>query len=95
VLAITRDTFIVYSSNAFAILGLRALYFALADVLPRIRFLHQGLAAILVFVGAKMLLSDKVKISAAASLGIVAGVAAITIIVSLLASGPARKKAGA
>ena len=50
VLAITRDTFIVYSSNAFAILGLRALYFALADILPRFRFLHQGLAAILLFV---------------------------------------------
>src|SRR5580692_6600651 len=58
VLAITRNAFLVYSSNVFAILGLRALYFALADLLPRFRFLHQGLAAILVFVGAKMTLSE-------------------------------------
>src|ERR1700719_950010 len=59
VLAITRDTFIVYSSNVFAILGLRALYFAMADLLPRFRFLRQGLGTILVFAGAKMLLSER------------------------------------
>ncbi len=83
VLAITRDTFIVYSSNAFAILGLRALYFALADVLPRFRFLHQGLAAILLFVGFKMIASDWIELSDLASLGVIAGILTITIIASL------------
>jgi tellurite resistance protein TerC len=83
VLAITRDTFIVYSSNAFAILGLRALYFALADILPRFRFLHQGLAAILLFVGFKMIASDWIDISDLASLGVIAGILAITIVASL------------
>jgi TerC family integral membrane protein len=84
VLAITRNTFIVYSSNVFAILGLRALYFALAGVLPRFRFLHQGLAAILVFVGAKMTLSEWVTIPSLVSLGVVAGILAVTVAASLL-----------
>jgi TerC family integral membrane protein len=83
VLAITRDTFIVYSSNAFAILGLRALYFALADILSRIRFLHQGLAAILIFVGLKMVGSDRLPISAELSLCIIAGILLVTIVASL------------
>ncbi len=89
VLAITRDTFIVYSSNAFAILGLRALYFALADILPRFRFLHQGLAAILLFVGAKMIASDWVHLPDIASLAVIAGILLITILASLM---PAKKK---
>jgi len=84
VLAITRDTFIVYSSNAFAILGLRALYFALSGILPRFRFLHEGLAAILFFVGAKMLTSDWIEVPDAASLGVIAGILTITILASLL-----------
>ena len=84
VLAITRDTFIVYSSNAFAILGLRALYFALADILPRFRYLHQGLAAILLFVGAKMIASDWIELPDLASLGVIAAILAITIVASLL-----------
>lgn len=84
VLAITRNTFIVYSSNVFAILGLRALYFALAGVLPRFRFLHQGLAAILVFVGAKMTLSEWMPIPSLISLGVVAGILSITVATSLL-----------
>lgn len=84
VLAITRDTFIVYSSNAFAILGLRALYFALAGVLPRLRFLHQGLAAILFFVGLKMLASDWIDVSELVSLGVIAAILAITIAASML-----------
>ena len=83
VLAITRDTFVVYSSNAFAILGLRALYFALADILPRFRFLHQGLAAILIFVGLKMIASDWIDLPDLASLGIIAGILTITIVASL------------
>lgn len=84
VLAITRNTFIVYSSNVFAILGLRALYFALAGVLPRFRFLHQGLAAILVFVGAKMTLSDWMPIPSLTSLGVIAGILGVTVAGSLL-----------
>lgn len=84
VLAITRDTFIVYSSNAFAILGLRALYFALADILPRFRYLHQGLAAILLFVGAKMIASDWIELPDLASLGVIAAILAITIAASLI-----------
>jgi tellurite resistance protein TerC len=84
VLAITRNTFIVYSSNVFAILGLRALYFALAGVLPRFQFLHQGLAAILVFVGAKMTLSEWMPIPSLISLGVVAGILSITVATSLL-----------
>jgi tellurite resistance protein TerC len=84
VLAITRNAFIVYSSNVFAILGLRALYFALADLLPRFRFLHQGLAAILVFVGAKMTLSEWFPVTAPISLGVIAGILAVTVAASLL-----------
>ena len=84
VLAITRNAFVVYSSNVFAILGLRALYFALADLLPRFRFLHQGLAAILVFVGAKMTLSEWQPVSTPISLGVIIGILAITVGASLL-----------
>jgi tellurite resistance protein TerC len=84
VLAITRDTFIVYSSNVFAILGLRALYFALADILPRFRFLHQGLAAIIIFVGTKMILSEHFPISAVTSLIVIAVVLGVTIAASLV-----------
>jgi tellurite resistance protein TerC len=86
VLAITRDTFIVYSSNAFAILGLRALYFALADILPRFRFLHQGLAAILLFVGFKMIASDWIDLPDLMALGVIAVILAITIVASLAVS---------
>jgi tellurite resistance protein TerC len=87
VLAITRNTFIVYSSNAFAILGLRALYFALADILPRFRYLHQGLAVILFFVGGKMVSSDWVPISSVLSLVIIAGILVATVAASLLFPG--------
>lgn len=93
VLAITRESFIVYSSNAFAILGLRALYFALADILPRLRFLHQGLALIIIFVGGKMLTGDRRPISPEVSLGIIA----LTLLATVLASlaFPRHKKSGA
>src|ERR1700689_815877 len=84
VLAITRDTFIVYSSNVFAILGLRALYFALADILPRFRFLHQGLAAIIMFVGTKMIASEDFHISAVTSLTVIAIILSATIAASLI-----------
>jgi len=58
IFAVTTNTFIVFTSNAFAILGLRALYFLLAGVLDRFHYLKAGLAAVLVFVGVKMLISD-------------------------------------
>lgn len=87
VLAITRNTFIVYTSNAFAILGLRALYFALADILPRFRFLHQGLAIILFFVGGKMVSSEWVPISSVLSLAIIASILIATVAASLLFPG--------
>jgi tellurite resistance protein TerC len=84
VLAITRDAFIAYSSNVFAILGLRALYFALADLLPRFRFLRPGLAAILLFTGFKMLASDRIPMSTGLSLGVIVGTLAAMIAASLL-----------
>ena len=90
VLAITRNVFIVYSSNAFAILGLRALYFALAGILPRFRFLHQGLAILLFFIGGKMILSDWVHITAPMSLAVIGGILGVTIAASLLI--PEKKK---
>jgi tellurite resistance protein TerC len=82
VLAITQDTFIAYASNVFAILGLRSLYFALVGVLPKLRYLNQGLAAILAFVGARMVLSSVYRISNAISLVAVGGILLLTILTS-------------
>jgi tellurite resistance protein TerC len=87
VLAITRDPFIAYSSNAFAILGLRSLYFALAHILPRFRYIHQGLAVVLAFVGTKMLLSDKFTIPNGISLAVICGILAIAALTSRLITG--------
>jgi tellurite resistance protein TerC len=84
VLAITRDTFIAYSSNVFAILGLRALYFALADLLPRFRFLRPALAAILLFTGAKMIASDWIHLSVGVSLAVIVAVMALMAGASVL-----------
>lgn len=84
ILAITKDPFIVYSSNVFAILGLRALYFALAGMMQKLRYLHYGLAAVLAFVGVKMLIEHYYKISIGVSLGVVVGLLAISTIVSLI-----------
>ena len=95
VLAITRNPFVVYSSNAFAILGLRALYFSLAAILPRFQFLHYGLAAILLFVGGKMLLSEHISIPPLASLAIVATILAVSVALSLVLSRQPRRKASA
>ena len=68
VLAITRNTFVAYSSNVFAILGLRAVHFAVAGIFPRFRFLYQELAAILIFVGLKMAAGGYLRVSALVSL---------------------------
>jgi tellurite resistance protein TerC len=83
ILAVTTDPYIVYTSNVFAILGLRALYFALAGVMGKFHYLHYGLSAILVFVGVKMLLVDVYKIPTAASLGVVAVILTISVVISL------------
>ena len=79
VLAVTRNPFIVYSSNVMAMLGLRSLYFVLADVLHRLQYLRQGLALVLVFTGTKMLASDWIPISAGASM-LVIGIVLLTTI---------------
>ena len=84
VLAVTRDSFIAYSSNAFAILGLRAMYFALAGLLPRLRFLEAGLAALLIFVGVKMVLPERIEIPTGISLASIAAIMAVAIGASLL-----------
>jgi tellurite resistance protein TerC len=91
IFGITRDAFIVYSSNVFAILGLRALYFLLADILDYFRYLGIGLALVLLFIGAKMVLDPWWHISVKFSLAVVAGVLLATMLISLLA-GP--KKLG-
>lgn len=83
ILAITKDPFIVYTSNVFAILGLRALYFALAGVMELFHHLHYGLSAILIFVGIKMLLADLYKIPTAASLGFIAAALALSVWASI------------
>jgi len=77
--AVTDDPFIVFTSNIFAILGLRALYFVLAGYLAGLRYLKPGLAAVLIFVGAKMLLVDTYKIPALVSLAVIAAILGIAI----------------
>ena len=84
VLAVTPDPFIVYTSNVFAILGLRSIYFALAGMMGIFHYLSEGLAVILVFIGAKMLLSHFFVIPTAWALGVVAGILAISVVASLM-----------
>ncbi len=84
IFAITTDPFIVYTSNVFAILGLRALYFALAGVMDRFHYLKLGLSVVLGFVGAKMLLEAFIHIETWVSLVVVASVLTISVIASLL-----------
>ena len=93
IFAITEDPFIVMTANIFAILGLRALYFLLADMAERFHLLSYGLAVILVFIGTKMLLLDVYKIPVFVALGVVAGVLATAVVASLLTSRPARADA--
>jgi tellurite resistance protein TerC len=83
ILAITLKAFIVYTSNVFAILGLRSLYFAVSGLMKIFRFLHYGLAVILVLVGIKMLLADRLEIPIHITLGTVAAVLVISILLSL------------
>ncbi|HLG35588.1 MAG TPA: TerC family protein [Bacteroidia bacterium] len=84
ILAITTDSFIVFTSNAFAILGLRSLYFALAGIINVFRYLHLGLASILIFIGLKMVLADVYKLSVGNALLIVMVILIVSIVASLI-----------
>ena len=86
ILAITTDTFIVFTSNAFAIMGLRSLYFLLAGLIERFEYLKYGLAALLAFAGLKMLLSDIVHLDVWLSLGIIVAILLASVAISLLAT---------
>jgi tellurite resistance protein TerC len=94
ILAISQDPFIVLTSNGFAILGLRSLYFLLAGMLGRFVYLRLGLGAILVFAGAKMLLSDIYHVDTFVSLGVIAGVLIVSIGASLIATRRRPSEAG-
>ena len=83
IFAVTEDPFIVYTSNVFAILGLRALYFLLANVMDKFHYLKYGLAAVLTFVGIKMVIVDFYKIPVTVSLGVVAGILTLSVLASL------------
>jgi tellurite resistance protein TerC len=93
IFAITNDPFIVLTSNIFAILGLRAMYFLLAAMASKFHLLSYGLALVLVFIGAKMMLIDLFKIPVLVSLGVVVGILAITMVTSLRTA-PRDKTAG-
>jgi tellurite resistance protein TerC len=84
VLSITLNAFIVYTSNVFAILGLRSMYFAVAELIKIFRYLHYGLAALLILVGLKMITADYYPISTAVTLGVVGGVLSVSVIASVL-----------
>ncbi len=86
IFAVSRDPFIVYTSNVFAILGLRSLYFLLAGVVDLFIYLRYGLGVVLAFVGVKMMLSDVYKIPIGLSLAVVIGILALSVAASLLAS---------
>jgi tellurite resistance protein TerC len=84
IFAVTTDPFIVYTSNVCAILGLRSMYFLLAGIVDKFRFLQLGLATVLTFVGVKMLIADFYKIPIGLALGVVAGVLVLSIVASLM-----------
>jgi tellurite resistance protein TerC len=89
VLAVTRDPFIVYTSNIFAILGLRSIYFMIAGIMNLFHYLKTGLALVLMFVGMKMLLSDLYHIPIAVSLAFIAVSIGGSIVLSLMRPLPA------
>jgi tellurite resistance protein TerC len=91
IFGITRDVFVVFTSNAFAILGLRALYFVLADAMDRFLYLKYGLAALLVFIGMKLLLSRVIHISILANFAVIAVLIGAAVAVSIWQSRRQRK----
>jgi tellurite resistance protein TerC len=84
VLAVTREPFIVYTSNVFAILGLRSLYFALAGMMERFHLLHYGLSLILILIGVKMMASSYIEIPTVIALSVVVGVLAVSVGLSVM-----------
>ena len=84
VLAVTLNAFIVYTSNVFAILGLRSMYFAVSGLMKAFRFLHHGLALVLILVGVKMITADYFPVPTLATLAVVAGVLAVSVIASAM-----------
>ncbi len=84
ILAITLNAFIAYTSNIFAVLGLRSMYFALAGMMEVFQFLHYGLSVVLIFIGAKMLISQYYKIPTGLALAVVAGVLLIAVLASVV-----------
>jgi TerC family integral membrane protein len=84
VLAITLNPFIVYTSNVFAVLGLRSMYFMLAGLMDLFHYLHYGLAVVLIFIGAKMVGADYFQIPTGIALGVVAGVLMVSVLASLI-----------
>ena len=87
VLAVTLNAFIVYTSNVFAILGLRSMYFAVSGLMKVFRFLHTGLALVLVLVGLKMITGDRFPVPTHVTLAVVAGVLAVSVIASVMYPG--------
>jgi tellurite resistance protein TerC len=88
ILAITRDPFIVYTSNVFAILGLRSMYFALAGMMKLFHYLNYGLSVVLMFIGAKMLLPERYHVPTWVALAVVAGVLGLSVLASVLFPNP-------
>jgi tellurite resistance protein TerC len=84
IFAITTDPFIVYTSNIFAILGLRAMYFLLAGVIDKFHYLKYGLALVLLFVGTKMIIVDWYKVPIGMSLGVIASILILSVVASLM-----------
>jgi tellurite resistance protein TerC len=84
VFSVTRDAFVAFTSNAMAILGLRSLYFVLAGAVGTFRYLKPALAAILAFVGAKMLLTHVIEIPVALSLGVIVAILSVGVLASIL-----------
>ena len=84
VLSITRHPFIAYTSNIMAVMGLRSLYFLLAHLLEKLRFLHYGLAAVLGFAAVKMLAAAWIEVSPLISLGVIVGMLGVTVALSLI-----------
>jgi tellurite resistance protein TerC len=87
VLAVTLNAFIVYTSNVFAILGLRSMYFAVSGLMKVFRFLHYGLALVLILVGLKMVIADRFPVPTHVTLAVVAGVLAVSVIASVMFPG--------
>jgi tellurite resistance protein TerC len=84
VLAVTRNAFVVYTSNVFAILGLRSMYFAVSKLMGVFRFLHAGLALVLILVGLKMIAEDYFPVPTLVTLGVIAGVLTVSILASVM-----------